>query len=118
MTVLKSINQNSNDYVNNMDFIMLNLSKILNLFQKYDCLYNDTIRMKKIYTRLLNFISTKNKLPISDLDLNLGIEIDDEIHWKESFKDIHIFQNFFTSIKQNKINFQTGKIYCNFNLKI
>jgi hypothetical protein len=95
-----------------MDFIMLNLNKILNLFQKYDKLYHDSIYLKKIYTRLLNFITTKNKLPINDLDLNMGIDIDDEIKWKENFKDFYIFQNFFVSIKQNKINFSTGKIYC------
>ena len=64
---------------------------IKNLFQKYDKLYHDSIYLKKIYTRLLNFITTKNKLPINDLDLNMGIDIDDEIKWKENFKDFYIF---------------------------
>jgi hypothetical protein len=94
-----------------MDFIMLNLNKIFNLFQKYDKLYNDSIIQKKTYTRLLKFVTTKNKLPINDFDLNIGIDIDDEIKWKDTFKDIYIFQNFFMSIKQNRINFSTGKIY-------
>lgn len=93
---------------------MLNLSKILKIFQKYDKIYKESIEMKKIYTKLLKFFTIKNKLPISDLDLNLGIDVDEDINWREPFKDIQIFQNFFISIKQNKINFQTGKIYCKF----
>ena len=117
LTILKNINQNSNDYVNNMDFVMLNLNKIINLFQKLDKFYHDSIRLKKIYKQLLSHITQKNNIPISDLNLNLGIDVDDDIPWKDSFKNIRIYENFFTNIKQNKINFQTGKIYRNFFIK-
>lgn len=94
-----------------MDFVMLNLNKIINLFQKLDKLYHDTIRIKKIYKHLLSHITQKNNIPISDLNLNLGIDIDQDISWKESFINMKIYENFFTNIKQNKINFETGKIY-------
>jgi len=96
---------------------MLNLNKIINLFQKLDKFYHDSIRLKKIYKQLLSHITQKNNIPISDLNLNLGIDVDDDIPWKDSFKNIRIYENFFTNIKQNKINFQTGKIYRNFFIK-
>lgn len=95
-----------------MDFIMLNLNKIVLVFQKYEKLYHDSIAMKRIYKHLLSHLTQKNNIPVSDLNLDIGIDTDDEIPWQESFQNMKIYENFFINIKKNKISFQTGKIYC------
>jgi hypothetical protein len=94
-----------------MDFVMLNLNKIINLFNRLDTLYHNTLLLKKIYKIVLSHIAKKNNILISDFSMDIGIDIDEEIPWKENFKNMKIYENFFISIKANKINFQTGKIY-------
>lgn len=91
---------------------MLNIKKIINIFNKFETLYRETNGLKKMYKVLLRHFTEKDQLPINDLNLKIGIDIDEEVNWKDNFKDMRIYENFFSSIKQNKINFQTGKIYC------
>ncbi len=57
-----------------MDFVMLNLNKIINLFNRLDTLYHNTLLLKKIYKIVLSHIAKKNNILISDFSMDIGIE--------------------------------------------
>lgn len=100
-----------------MEFVLINTHKIINILQSFDSIYHETLRIKNIYKKILKHISEKENFPLSEINFKIGLEKDEEIIWKDSFKDILLFDNFFVNIRQNKIIFETDKIYCNIKFK-
>ena len=96
-----------------MEFILLNIHKIKKNLQKFEIKYNESLRIKKILEKILKKIMQRNGISLDYLNLINEGNFEGDINWIDSFKEMSYYNNFFSDIKNNKINFNQGKIYRN-----
>jgi hypothetical protein len=78
-----------------------------------DKIYADSNKLKKFFKIILKYLSQKSGLNLSELNLGLDIDIDEEIYpsWKDIVEHLRIYKNYYIGLKSEKIHLNEEKIY-------
>ena len=119
--IFNLINKKSQDYFIDMDFIFRNLDKMISFLNEYENTYLQSKKLKKIYKIFLRYLSNKSKLALSDINLNLDIEIDDEYrlidNWKDIPQNLQVYKNYYVTLKSKNVHLDANKIYLSTDIK-
>ena len=94
-----------------MDFVFKNIDKIVSLLKNYEKIYSDTNLLKKYYKIVLKTVTDKNFLQISDINLLLGYEYDEQIVWKDIFANVEIYKQYYNNIKSNNLRLDEEVVF-------
>jgi hypothetical protein len=125
-TVLKSIslhylNENNNafqlinvktaDYYNNMEYVFRSLDKIDKVLKKFENLYKNSVKIKLFYKKTISVISKKHNITLSEFNLGIDIDLDDEINVKGFSSELKKVKQIYEVVKKDIIHFNDNQIY-------
>jgi hypothetical protein len=90
---------------------MRSLEKIEKIVKKYEFLYKNSVKMKLYYKKAISFISKKNSIKLSDFNLGIDIDLDEEISANNISIELKNVKEMFKFLQTDKIHFDDDKIY-------
>ena len=107
----QQINVKTSDYYNNMEYIFRSFDKIEKVLKKFENLYKNSVKIKLFYKKAISFISKKHNITLSDFNLGIEIDLDEEISIKSYIIESRKVKDLYQLIKKDIIHFNDNQVY-------